>query len=169
MANPVEEAVVRKSVRVQAPVERAFSVFVEQMETWWPATHHIGKTPFEAIFVEPRVGGRWYERNAEGQQCEWGTVLAWDPPHCVRFSWHLGPAHDQPDWVFDPDMSRASEVEIRFSAAGTEATLVELEHSKLERHGEGYQQLRALFDGPGAWTGILESFANLMAAKHTSQ
>ena len=54
-------AVVRKSVRVQAPIERAFSVFVEQMERWWPATHHIGKTPFEAIFVEPRVGGRWYE------------------------------------------------------------------------------------------------------------
>ena len=42
MANTIAEAVVRKSVRVQAPVERAFSVFVEQMETWWPATHHIG-------------------------------------------------------------------------------------------------------------------------------
>ena len=55
-----------KSIRVNAPVERAFSVFVEQMETWWPATHHIGKTPFEAIFIEPRVGGRWYERNVEG-------------------------------------------------------------------------------------------------------
>ena len=51
MASAVEAAVVRKSVRVQAPIERAFSVFVEQMETWWPATHHIGKTPFEAIFV----------------------------------------------------------------------------------------------------------------------
>jgi hypothetical protein len=166
MANTVEEAVVRKSVRVQAPVERAFSVFVEQMETWWPATHHIGKTPFDAIFVEPRVGGRWYERNAEGQQCEWGTVLAWDPPRMVRFSWHLGPEHDQPDWVFDPDMSRASEVEIRFSEAGPGATLVELEHSRLERHGEGYQQLRAVLDGPGAWSGILELFAKTIASQH---
>jgi hypothetical protein len=68
MANTVEGAVVRKTVRVRAPIERAFSVFVEQMETWWPATHHIGKTPFVAIFVEPRVGGRWYERNTEGNQ-----------------------------------------------------------------------------------------------------
>jgi hypothetical protein len=67
MANTVEGAVVRKTVRVQAPIDRAFSVFVEQMETWWPATHHIGKTPFEAIFVELRVGGRWYERNAAGE------------------------------------------------------------------------------------------------------
>ena len=66
MANTMEETVVRKSVRVNVPIERAFSVFVEQMETWWPATHHIGKTPFETIFVEPRVGGRWYERNVKG-------------------------------------------------------------------------------------------------------
>jgi uncharacterized protein YndB with AHSA1/START domain len=159
MSNTIEAAIVRKSVRVRASVERAFSVFVEQMETWWPATHHIGDTPFEAIFVEPRVGGRWYERNAQGKLCDWGTVLAWDPPHRVTFSWHVGPGHDSPDWKFDPDMAKASEVEIRFSADGAGTTLVELEHSKLERHGEGYEQLRALFDGPGAWTGILEQFA----------
>jgi uncharacterized protein YndB with AHSA1/START domain len=158
MASTVEAAVVRKSVRVAASVERAFSVFVEQMETWWPATHHIGGTPFEAIFVEPRVGGRWYERNAKGEICEWGKVLRWEPPHCVAFSWHVGPGHDSPDWKFDPDMSKASEVEIRFMADGL-GTLVELEHSKLERHGEGYDQLRTLFDGPGAWAGILAEYA----------
>lgn len=159
MPNTIEEAVVRKSVRVEVPIERAFSVFVEQMETWWPATHHIGKTPFQSIFVEPRVGGRWYERNVEGDQCDWGTVLKWDPPHVVSFSWHVGPGHDSPEWKFDPDMSRASEVEFRFRAEGPSTTIVELEHSKLERHGEGYQQLRALFDGPGAWEGILAEFA----------
>ena len=161
MPNTIEEALVRKSVRVEAPIERAFSVFVEQMETWWPATHHIGSTPFEAIFVEPRVGGRWYERNVQGAQCDWGTVLKWDPPNVVCFSWHLGPGHDSPDWKFDPDMSRASEVEIRFTAQGPHTTLVELEHSKLERHGEGYQQLRTLFDGPTAWQGILNEFAKM--------
>jgi hypothetical protein len=95
MSNPVEgpvdECVVRKSVVVKAPVERAFSVFVEQMETWWPATHHIGKTPFEAIFVEPMVGGRWYERDVDGKQVDWGKVLAWDPPH--RVTWDRGTTH----------------------------------------------------------------------------
>jgi hypothetical protein len=159
MPDTVVEAVVRKSVRVEASVERAFSVFVEQMESWWPATHHIGDTPFQTIIVEPRVGGRWYERNVAGKDGEWGTVLAWDPPHGVRFSWHVGPGHDSPDWKFDGDMSRASEVEIRFSSEGPRSTLVELEHSKLERHGEGYEQLRALFEGPGAWTAILAEFA----------
>jgi len=153
------ETAVRKAVRVNAPVERAFRVFVEHMESWWPATHHIGKTPFKAIFVEPRVGGKWYEINAEDQRCEWGTVLKWDPPHVVSFSWHLGPGHDKPDWDFDPDMSRASEVEIRFTPEAPRTTLVELTHSKLERHGEGYEQLRALFDGPGAWGDILKLYA----------
>jgi uncharacterized protein YndB with AHSA1/START domain len=169
MSSTIEATVVRKSVRVRASVERAFSVFVEQMETWWPATHHIGDTPFEAIFVEPRVGGRWYERNAQGKLCDWGTVLTWDPPHRVTFSWHVGPGHDSPDWKFDPDMAKASEVEIRFSADGAGTTLVELEHSKLERHGEGYEQLRALFDGPGAWTGILEQFARRIESQSTGE
>jgi uncharacterized protein YndB with AHSA1/START domain len=159
MSNPVEEAVVCKEVRVKVPIERAFSVFVEQMETWWPATHHIGKIPFEAIFVEPRVGGRWYERDVEGHVADWGTVLAWDPPHRVTFSWHVGPRHDQPDWKCDPDIAKASELEIRFTAEGSGTTLVQLEHSKLERHGEGYEKLREIFDGPGAWGHILEQYA----------
>lgn len=167
MESSVEEAVVRKNLWVRASVERAFSVFVEQMETWWPATHHIGKEPFALIVVEPRVGGRWYERSASGMDCEWGTVLRWDPPHAVTFSWHLGPGHDGPDWVFDADMTKASEVEIRFSDSGDGMTLVELEHSKLERRGEGYQQLRALFDGPGAWEGILSEFAKQFNAQET--
>lgn len=154
-----------KSIRVRAPIDRAFSVFVERMETWWPATHHIGSTPFEAIFVEPRVGGRWYERNAEGKQCDWGTVLAWDPPHRVCFSWHVGPGHDSPDWKFDPDMAKASEVEVRFIPEGAESTLVELEHRKIERHGEGAEQLRAMFDGPEAWVSILETFAKAIEQK----
>jgi len=153
-----------KSVRVKAPIERAFSVFVEQMETWWPATHHIGSTPFVAIFVEPRVGGRWYERNAEGELCDWGKVLKWDPPHRVAFSWHVGPGHDSPDWKFEMDDAKASEVEIRFTAEAGGTTLVELTHSKIERHGEGSEKLRELFDGPGAWSGILAEFAKKLAS-----
>lgn len=162
MASSVEEAVVRKSVQVRASVERAFSVFVEQMETWWPATHHLAKEPFELIVVEPRVGGRWYERSASGTEGEWGTVLGWDPPRSVRFSWHVGPGHDQPDWVCDPDPAKASEVEIRFSEESAGVTLVELEHSKLDRHGAGWEKLRAVFEGPGAWIAILESFATVV-------
>jgi uncharacterized protein YndB with AHSA1/START domain len=150
----MEETVVRKSVRVGVPRERAFAIFVEHMEAWWPPAHHIGEQPFETIFVEPRKGGRWYERDAQGKACEWGTVLAWEPPARVTFSWHLGP-----DWKFNPDLAKASEVELRFLADGPDATLVELEHSKFERHGEGYEQMRAMMDSPGAWVTTLAEFA----------
>jgi len=126
------------------------------METWWPASHHIGAQPFQAIFVEPRVGGRWYERDLQGNECDWGTVLAWGPPRRVTFSWHLGL-----DWKFNPDLAKASEVEIRFTSEGPSTTLVELEHSRLERHGEGYQQLRTALDGPNAWASILAEFAKV--------
>jgi len=85
MLNLLGEAVVRKAVRMSVQIQRTFSVFMEQMETWWPATHHIGKTPFDSIIVEPRVGGRWYEGDVEGQMADWGTVLAWDPPNRVPF------------------------------------------------------------------------------------
>jgi len=161
MVKPVEEAVVRKSVRVQVPIERAFSVFVEQMETWWPAAHHIGAQPFQAIFAEPRAGGRWYERDAHGNECDWGRVLAWGPPHRVTFAWHLGP-----DWKFDPDVAKASEVDIRFTAEGL-STIVELTHSGIERHGDGYEQLRAMLDGPDAWASLLAAFARAIESKAT--
>ena len=154
MAKTVEEAVVRKSIRVQVPIERAFSVFVEQMEMWWPAEHHIGEKPFQSIIVEPRVGGRWYERDAEGRDCEWGTVRAWDPPRLVTFSWHLGP-----NWKFSADLTKASDVAIRFTSEGPSTTFVELVHSGIERHGEGHEKLRVMLDGPGAWVDTLAAFA----------
>ena len=150
----VDETVVRKSVRVQIPVERAFSMFVEKMETWWPATHQIGGAPFVRIVVEPRVGGRWYERDASGVERDWGTVLVWEPPQRVTLSWHLGP-----DYRIDEDLTHSSEVEIRFKPDGPCAALVELEHSKIERHGEGYERLRAEMDQPGAWAQVLADFA----------
>ena len=72
----------------------------------------------------------------------------------VTLSWHLGP-----DFKFNPDLAKASDVAIRFKSEGPSATLVELEHSGIERHGEGYEQLRAMLDGPDAWVTTLEEFA----------
>jgi len=50
-----------------------------------------------------------------------------------------------PDWVCDPDIAKASEVAIRFTSERPGTTMVQLEHSKLERHGEGYEKLREAF------------------------
>ena len=43
------------------------------------------------------------------------------------------------------------------------------QYTKLERHGDGYELLRAQLDGPGAWSGILELFANAIAKNHAGE
>ena len=160
MAEPVaaKAGVVRKTLNVDASIERAFSVFTEKMASWWPATHHIAKQPFQEIVIEPRAGGRWLERAADGSECPWGRVLAWEPPHRVTLSWHL-----QADWQFDPNPEKASEVEIRFFSEGAGKTRVELEHRGLERHGAGWEKIRTGVDSPGGWSSILENFAKALA------
>ncbi len=153
----VEKAAARnavsKTLAVECSLEQAFAVFTDRMGAWWPASHHIGSTPFRDIVIEHRKGGRWYEINEHDQQCQWGHVLAWEPPHRVVVSWHLGP-----DWAFDADLERASEVEVRFVSESTELTRVELTHRCLDRHGANYGKLRDDVDGPGGWTAVLREY-----------
>ena len=79
---------VNKEIVVQAP-ERAFRVFTENFDRWWPRSHHIGKADMKAAIMEPRTNGRWYERGVDGSECEWGYVIAWEPPHRVVLAWQL--------------------------------------------------------------------------------
>src|SRR3974390_1381449 len=70
----------KRTLLVRAPIEHAFRVLTEKMGSWWPATHHIAKTPFTEILVEPWVEGRWFERDTSGAECDWGRVLIYEPP-----------------------------------------------------------------------------------------
>ena len=146
-------AAVKRTLHLNVPIEHAFRVFTERMGSWWPASHHVGETPFQDILIDPRAGGRWYEVNVKGEECLWGTVLAWEPPKRVVLSWHL-----QPDWSFSPDMARASEVALEFVAEGLEKTRVEFEHRHLERHGAGWEKLREQVGAEGGWPMILEQY-----------
>jgi hypothetical protein len=75
------KVLVKKSITVNASAARAFDVFTKDMTSWWPlATHHIAKVDAKEAVIEPFVKGRWFERGVDGTECEWGTVLAWDPP-----------------------------------------------------------------------------------------
>lgn len=146
-------APVLKSVVVNAPQERAFKIFTEFFGGWWPSTHHIGKQPYETAILEGRLGGRWYERATDGTECEWGRVLAWEPPAKVVLSWHIGA-----DWQYDPDPEKASTVEVRFIPESASATRVELEHRNIERHGAAGDNLRQQVDSPGGWGTVLELY-----------
>lgn len=152
--NANQDEPVRKAIRVKARPERAFKVFAEQMDTWWPKSHHIGSSPMKGIVVEGRPGGAIYTEQEDGTHCPWASVVSWEPPHRFVFAWHVTPA-----WSYEPDVARASEVEVTFTAADDGTTLVELEHRHFERHGEGWQGMREAVGGEGGWNGMLVLYA----------
>ncbi len=127
----------RFSIEVEAPIEQAFRVFTEGIDSWWPRNHHIGEVAMAAAILEPRAGGRWYELGVDGSECDWGVVLVWDPPRHLALSWHL-----DGEFRRDADDSHASRVDIHFEARGERATWVVLEHSGLDRHGSTWRTLR---------------------------
>ena len=147
-------AVVKRTIHIRVPIEKAFRVFTEKMGMWWPTTHRIGPQPYQDVIVEPRTEGRWFERGGNGVESDWGRVLIWEPPHRLLLAWHL----QQPDWKFHPDPARASEVALEFFAEGLEATRMEFEHRHIERHGEGWQVMREKVDSPGGWTAVLAGY-----------
>lgn len=152
MSETVQNILVRKRTVVDAPQAFVFDFFTSGQNEWWPRAHHIGgKEPFTAI-VEPRAGGRWYERADDGSECSWGKVLVWEPPARVVFSWDIGA-----DWKHDPELG--TEVELTFTAEGPERTLVVLEHRKLERYADKAELMRAMFDSDDAWLATLLAFA----------
>jgi uncharacterized protein YndB with AHSA1/START domain len=144
---------VRKVVNVEAPPGMAWQVFTEMMGAWWPlATHKIGKAKAVDAVIEPRVGGRWYERGEDGSTCDWGRVLAWEPPSRLVLSWDISA-----DWQHEPNLK--TEVEVRFIAEGKDGTRVELEHRHLDRYGPRRDEMRQTFDSEMGWKGLLDAFA----------
>ena len=144
---------VRQSVVVDAPRDRAFAVFTEGMSSWWPMdAYSIGARPMVAAVLEPRDGGRWYERSEDGSETEWGRVLAWEPPDRVVLVWQLSA-----EWAYDPGLH--TELEVRFTAEDDGRTRVELEHRKLENYAERADQMRMILGSDDGWGGLLRRFA----------
>ncbi len=157
MSVEVQDILVRKTIVVNAPRDHVFRTFTERIDTWWPRSHHIGgKDPFAAI-LEPRAGGRWFERAGDGSECDWGRVLAWEPPERVLLAWEINA-----EWKYQAGLG--TEVEVRFVSEGKERTRVVLEHRKLERFGDKAEMMRAMFEGEGAWVGMLAELAKAAEA-----
>jgi uncharacterized protein YndB with AHSA1/START domain len=148
------DAPVRQAITVKASVEKAFAVFTEGFDSWWPREHHLGEGEMTAAVLELREGGRWYEQTADGAECDWGRVLAWEPPHRLMLSWQIAP-----DFTPESDPAKASEIEVRFTAEGPEQTRVEVEHRAFDRHGPGAGDMRAAVGGEQGWSGLLPRYA----------
>jgi uncharacterized protein YciI/uncharacterized protein YndB with AHSA1/START domain len=154
----IEVPPVRKELIVNAAPERAFRIFTDSMDRWWPREHHIGQSPMKKIIVEPGVGGRWYSISEDGSECDIGKVLAWEPPRRLVLGWQI-----TAEWKFDPAF--VTEVELGFTAEGPKSTRVAFEHRNLERYAEAAIALRKQLDDPGGWNGGLERYARTIAMK----
>lgn len=147
--------VVRKTVTVAAPIALAFEVFTGDIASWWPmASHHIGEADCAAVVIEPRPGGRWFERGVNGVECVWGRVALWDAPRRVVLVWQLSAR-----WQFDPTLH--TEVDVRFIEVDARTTRVELEHRGLEAYGADAMAMHDTFSSPNGWTGMLEHYAQV--------
>ena len=104
----------------------AFDVWTARTSLWWPKSHTVSTESGLHVVFEPRVGGRIFERTSSGVEHDWGRILAWEPPGRIVYEWHLR-----------VDRADATEVEIRFVAAGPATTRVEIEHRGWERLGDG--------------------------------
>lgn len=157
MTPQLTDTSVQTSITVDAPIERAFSIFTEGMATWWPPEHHILEGELAEMVFEPREGGRIYDRGVDGSECTWARVLAYEPPTRVVFSWDINT-----QWQIEQDPEKTSEVEVRFKPEGADRTYVELEHRNLDRHGEGWEQIRDAVGSPNGWS--LKPFAQAAKA-----
>jgi uncharacterized protein YndB with AHSA1/START domain len=147
----------RTAIVVEAPLERAFKVFVEDFDRIKPREHNmLGVDIAETVF-EPRVGGNIYDRGVDGSECRWARVLAYEPPDRVVFSWDISP-----QWQIETDTDKTSEVEVRFISEGPERTRVELEHRNLDRHGAGWESEREGVAADQGWPLYLQRFADLL-------
>jgi uncharacterized protein YndB with AHSA1/START domain len=160
MTQQATDTAVRAAIVVDAPIERAFSVFTDDIGSWWPSDHHVLRAELAEMVFEPRAGGHVYDRGTDGSECRWARVLAYEPPDRIVFSWDISL-----QWQIETDPDRTSEVEVRFLAESPERTRVELEHRHLERHGDGWERMRAAVGSDGGWLRGLQALAERLRAR----
>lgn len=149
MNHAIIPAPIRKTLVVRASPDTAFRVFTAGIDRWWPRTHTISKAPLREVVIEPMVGGRWYGRDAEGHEDDWGDVLVWEPPARLVLAWRISAA-------FRCDTGVHTEVEVRFADLGDGTCRVDFEHRDLANLGEGASDAALSMDR--GWGEILELF-----------
>ena len=133
------------SFDVACSAEHAFATWTARIGSWWPSDHTVSGERCLDVVLEPRIGGRIYERTRAGDEHEWGEVTVWEPPARLGYLWHLR-----------RDRREATEVEIRFIALAGAATRVEIEHRGWEGLGDGAGDWRDR--NRGGWRTLLPHF-----------
>jgi uncharacterized protein YndB with AHSA1/START domain len=140
---------VHKTVIVRCDVERAFRVWTEQIDLWWPKSHSRSGDPNTTVIFEAQIGGRLYERTSQGTEHDWGEITAWEPPHRLAYTWYLGSGPTKP-----------THVEVRFSSETPSSTRVDVTHRGPEWIGELWLRNSARYDA--SWNAVLEGYISFV-------
>lgn len=139
---------IRKHVDVRVPPARAFAVWTERVDQWWPPAHRrSGEVP-GVLRLDPHVGGALAEHLPDGTVLPYGEVLAWEPPHRLTLAFFLGGGPAAP-----------SHVEVTFTdlAPGTRVSVV---HTRGEL-GDRFDGIAHRFDAN--WSDLHTAFAQAIA------
>lgn len=153
-----DDTALRLSIEVAVGVDRAFEVFTKDFDRIKPREHNMLAEAIAETVLEPKAGGRLYDRGVDGATCDWGRVLAFDPPHRLLLAWDISP-----HWQIETNPDHTSEVELTFTAIDSDRTRVDLEHRHLDRHGDGWQGLRGGLEAPDGWPLYLDRYTKLVA------
>lgn len=159
MTDP-QSSTIRQAVTVPISPAAAFAAFTQRLGDFKPPEHNLLSAPIAETVLEPRVGGAIVDRGVDGSECRWARILAFEPPARLVFSWDIGPT-----WQIESDPARCSEVEVRFLPDGPGGTRVEIEHRNIDRHGPGWEAVRAGVDSEGGWPLYLARFAAVATAE----
>lgn len=150
--DPDTHFLVRREVQIHRSQDQAFRLFTAGMGDWWPLGRcHFGLAPAVTIVMEPKAGGRWYERGDDGSEAPWGETLVFEPSRRVVLGWRV-----DSDWTYDPAVR--SEIEVNFVAQGPSDCLIRLEHRSLEQMGPDAARLQRTFDSEDGWSDLLRRY-----------
>jgi len=141
----------RISREIDCSPAHAFDVWTTRLSTWWPKGHSASGDPDTVALLEPRLGGRLYERTQDGRESEWGEITEWDPPRRLGYRWHIA-------W----DVALATDVELTFVDLGGDRTRLEVVHTGWDGFGEEADRFRTA--NSGGWGALLPAFATAAEA-----
>lgn len=135
----------RLSYEIDCPAEHAFDVWTQRLSTWWPRDHSASGDPDTVVVLEPRLGGRIFERTPDGTEIDWGEITLWNPPARLGYLWHIR-----------RDRSDATDVDLTFVDLGNGRTRLDIVHAGWHRLGAEGPTWRAA--NRGGWDGLLPTF-----------
>jgi uncharacterized protein YndB with AHSA1/START domain len=132
-----------KIIEVPCDQEKAFTIFIDEMATWWPlgkfTTSAMSGAAAVSIKVESHKDGRIVEIGPDGSEHLWGSIKEYNPYDFLSMHFHIPTPNEK--------VEDRSLVEVRFTKLAEKLTKVELKQSNWEAFGKRAKMLLGGYGG----------------------